>query len=531
MTFAAPIWLLGLLPWTAVTLYLLWGRRRRIDVPFLDLWPARDEGVRVRRRATPPTVALLLAMLAMLLAILAACRPMLRISTPVPISVIVDRGWSMSAGRKHDYREAMSALGSQPLNVWTVPSAANEPTGRVASQLTTDSSPEIFRPTALATRDALRAAVRARLSQDTGPVIVFSDQKNDIDDERIVQVVPPAASAHSQIILLSARESPVAQVMVRIRGNGKGELRVRSGEAVVEREIMLPDQAEHDMFVNLPKFGQTIKAELTIDGITSPGGVAWLVRESSWPRIESRIALPAAFQRMVEVYRRQRPAGDGSSRLIIVNSVNDLPGGEPGVVLPATESRSRADAGLLKVADHPIAKDINWANVKGPSVASSGAVGWMPVVSKDAEVWVAVRQQPTRAVWVGFDSSDWTRSSDFVVFWANVFNWAGAGGEQFASHGVGSLEGEWSPVELAPSAAPPEPLLWPGLYRRSDGVVRAVHPPNVKTSLDSSRPDWRERLAAAERATNGQHAAGPLVALMSLLCVGGSGILWKRKSG
>ena len=38
MTWAAPLWLLGLLPWSAVVLYLLWGRRRRTDVPFLDLW-------------------------------------------------------------------------------------------------------------------------------------------------------------------------------------------------------------------------------------------------------------------------------------------------------------------------------------------------------------------------------------------------------------------------------------------------------------------------------------------------------------
>src|SRR5215207_6661400 len=122
MTFAAPLWLLGLFPLAAVVAYLLWGRRRRVDVPFLALWPARDEGaVRVRRRATPPPIALALALLAMLLAILAAGRPAVHVpGARDPLTVIVDRGWSMSAagvlpGRHPIFEQLGATLGpAQP---------------------------------------------------------------------------------------------------------------------------------------------------------------------------------------------------------------------------------------------------------------------------------------------------------------------------------------------------------------------------------------------------------------------------------
>src|SRR5687768_14153205 len=98
MTFAGPLWLLGLLPWSAVALYLLWGRRRREPVPFLDLWLGPAAGPQVRRRLVAPPVAVALALLAMLLALVGAARPRLNSgSTDVALTILVDRGASMSA--------------------------------------------------------------------------------------------------------------------------------------------------------------------------------------------------------------------------------------------------------------------------------------------------------------------------------------------------------------------------------------------------------------------------------------------------
>src|SRR5918992_2457512 len=100
MSFAYPIWLVGLLPWAAVTLYLLGGRRKRINAPFLDLWQIPVQGRRPRRRLAAPPVALAMAILAMLLGILAAGDPGVAVATAAAApgtTVIVDRGITMSA--------------------------------------------------------------------------------------------------------------------------------------------------------------------------------------------------------------------------------------------------------------------------------------------------------------------------------------------------------------------------------------------------------------------------------------------------
>jgi hypothetical protein len=146
-------------------------------------------------------------------------------------------------------------------------------------------------------------------------------------------------------------------------------------------------------------------------------------------------------------------------------------------------------------------------------------------------VWVAVREEPIRAVWVGFDpGGEWARSSDYVVFWADVLSWAGAGGERFAAHPVGSLDGEWTAVELAPCVAPPEPKLWPGLYRRADGTLRALRAPDV-TDAATGGDDWRERLARTDDGKGGRVDLSGVIALIALICLLGAAATWKRHSG
>src|SRR5207249_3415211 len=78
MTFVAPIWLLGLVPWAAVTLWLLWGRRKKEPVPFLPLWQGAEGKMRVQQSMQTPPIALAAAILAMLMALLAAARPTAR---------------------------------------------------------------------------------------------------------------------------------------------------------------------------------------------------------------------------------------------------------------------------------------------------------------------------------------------------------------------------------------------------------------------------------------------------------------------
>ena len=548
MSWAAPLWLFGLLPWSALVLYLLWGRRRRTDVPFLDLWQGGAEGVRVRRRVSPPPVALALALLSILLAILAAGRP--AVGGPWAggtLSVIVDRGYTMSAGGENGTRTAdvvllaRDAVGSgatfQRMERWVVPGQDGRRTD--ASDLTNDPA---LTPTALDTRDAVRVAARAALARNPGPVVVLSDHDPGLRNERVIRIPPARPSQTARIVAVAPRETPAVQVMVRARGGpgiAKGTVTVSSGGTSAERRDveLLPDR-DTDVFVDLPALGDFVKAELLVDGGDDQPGddTAWVVREASWPRLEARAPLPPHVQRMVEVYARSRPPTDASKRVILVRDAAALPAGEPGVVLAEprgpTGGTTRTPPEPV-VRNHPVTRGVTWTDVVAPASASADPpAGWEPLVTSGGKVWVALTEKPIRAVWIGFETSEWARSPELVVFWANVFNWVGAGGERFASYRVGTaLEGDWQAVELAGAVARPEPGLWPGLYRRaSDGALRALHAPDVPVPPGGGPADWRERLDRVRESSGGRLELGPPVSLLALVCVALAALAWRRRN-
>src|SRR2546423_4897256 len=105
MTFAAPIWLALLLPWAILTLWLLRARGKPQRVPFIDLWRGSIAAPKTSRLFHPPPLALLAALSALLLAILAAAQPALKLPLPLDdrtATVIIDRGVTMSAIARRD---------------------------------------------------------------------------------------------------------------------------------------------------------------------------------------------------------------------------------------------------------------------------------------------------------------------------------------------------------------------------------------------------------------------------------------------
>src|SRR5262245_24108061 len=100
MSFASPFWLLAVLPWAGFAIWLLWGRRRRVDVPFIELWKGSVTAKRGRRALELPPLALAAALIALLLAVVGAARPVARIGpflSTLPITIILDHGLTMSA--------------------------------------------------------------------------------------------------------------------------------------------------------------------------------------------------------------------------------------------------------------------------------------------------------------------------------------------------------------------------------------------------------------------------------------------------
>src|SRR5947209_20519577 len=99
MAFLSPVWLLTLVPWALLAAWLLRGRRRRVKVPFLHLWRGPLPLEIPKRGWRTPPIWLALVLLALLAALLAAARPVVRPHrmAGAPLTIMVDRGMSMSA--------------------------------------------------------------------------------------------------------------------------------------------------------------------------------------------------------------------------------------------------------------------------------------------------------------------------------------------------------------------------------------------------------------------------------------------------
>ncbi|MDB5289061.1 MAG: uncharacterized protein JWL69_302, partial [Phycisphaerales bacterium] len=428
MLFSAPIWLLGLVPWGAVSLWLLWGRRRKTPVPFLELWRGPALQRPAKSAFQPPAVSLALAMLAMFIAILAASGPsvaMLGSSAREPVTIIVDRGMSMSASsggvpRFQGLAQARAKDISVTLGAMTSVDLIDLPGGDVRRSNAGNWAGAVERlaPTAIDTQDSLRQAVRDRLASTTSPVIVLSDRPLGIDDPRLVQIAPETKVENVGIAALSANQTPSPQVMVRVRndsGRAAAQVKVSSDGQSVERTVDLPPGGgERDYFFDLPRLGEVVEAALVAGDDQPADDRAWLVREGSFPRIELRSPVSAELRRMIDVYSRSRPPTDSSRRVAIVNSGADLPSDAPAVIVALTGAE-RAK-GSLSTADHPITRDVDWSALpKDLAVAGESPSGWTAVVSVDGRIIAAARSQPARQVWVGFDPGAWAATPDYVV--------------------------------------------------------------------------------------------------------------------
>lgn len=542
MIFASPLWLLALVPIAAVVLYLLWGRRRQEPVPFLDLWLAPVKGPRPKRRFATPPLALALAILAMLLAILGAARPGLWDSnSSAPLTIVVDRGATMSArdrfnSTSHALDQALAVLGeSTPVSLYIVPGGGQPSdlhnwTDRVAQRS----------PTAVDTTAALRAIIADRLAQTTTPIIVITDRDLGVDNDRLVRAAPQASVRNAGITLVAARETPRPQVMVRVRNDSDAaqtELRVSSAGRDVTRTIDLPPcgAEPRDYSIDLERFGDVIEMKLTSPDDFPADNAAWLVREGSPPLLELRAPLPAELRLMIDVYTASRPPATDAAPVAIVRDPSALPPNSPGVVL--AEARDTSPASDVQVRPHPITRDTRWSFREPVRLAPPPpGPGWATLVSVAGRVAVGVREMPARQVWVGIDSEEWPRTPDYVVFWANVFDGFGRGETRFVAQSAATLGKNWRVVEMAgagdtstgPSSADAAGL-WPGLYERiEDGALRAVNAGDVRFPSPPAA-DWRPRLR--ERIIHhARSAARPLSPAVFLAAVASAAVAvaaWK----
>jgi hypothetical protein len=538
MTFASPLWLLALFPWLGVSLYLIWGRRKRRDVPFLELWRGPAAVEHAKWKVSAPPIALAMMLLAMLAAVLGAARPGTwwgPENSQTTITVVVDRGLTMSARGGKDLRfreagrDAADAVAAGfgpgvPIDAWGVPSRgpfdkfSNVPatTGdgnaeRFSSPGAWANSLDRLPPTAIESTESVRQTVRHALAAGPGPVVVVSDAAIGIDDSRLVEVAPQTAVRNAGIALLAVRDSPRPQVMVRVRNDSpltSATLEVNfgdTGDAPVRRTIDLPPTGgERNFFFNARRLGMIVSADLIVADDLEADNKAWLVRESGWPRVELSRP-PGGLSRLVDVYTKLHAPGDGSHIVRVVSQVDELAPGESGVVIGPGPADAASAVRPTHVVPHPITDAVrDWPSLELPADSSKPPGDLTPLLSAGDQTLVAVHEGPgaARQVWVGLDSAGWSDRPEYVAFWAAAFDWAGSSQrERYASHSLDAFDPSWKPAQTDEPGH--DPGTWPGLYQRGDGVVHAFNTsmPWV-VALARPDPEWRQKL-------NGLRSTGP----------------------
>lgn len=522
MFFAAPIWLFGLIPWGAVAVVLLMSRRRRTDVPFLELWTLNAPQESIRRSFSTPPIGVILMLLGILLGLLAAAGPSIRAGGIARVTVVVDAGASMSRGSAVDrqtprYVEAAerlrvllasTAVDGLSVDVVVVSGPERSPaeSRRVAAGDLTDTL-KAQPPSALDVGADVRRVVRQRLADPAARVALLSDNLPALEPDqlqRVLQVSPEARAADNAAIThLAVRRTPQPQAMVRLSRTGGASpgtapaplaVRLTSAGRTTSTPVALAVGQSLDVFVDLPAAGDLLTSEL----VRSPNDAGanestWtdgfggddradVIAEAAWPVIEPNLSV-IELQRLVDLYAKARPPGDRSVRLRLVASAAEL-GSSAGLVMPAAVGMS-TPVRVQRIADHPAVSPTALANLSVPASAARTLPpgDWKVILQDDAGPLLAVldRQDPmasnaVRQAWTAIDPRGWAQQASYVVFWSMLFDWLGAAeaGERFTSHPIQTLTDDWRPVELAPGARGAR--WWPGVYERADGARRAFGP-------------------------------------------------------
>jgi hypothetical protein len=478
-----------------------------------------------------------MALLAMLLAIVSSAGPIVRTRgarEAGTITLILDRGITMSADHRRQQvldqaAEALRLLGPGPLDFVPVPDGRVHRTDRRAWLATAEKLPG----TRLDTHDAVALAIRQAIDRGDGPVLVLTDHSIN-STQRTIQIAPSTALANVGIVHLAARAAPRAQVMVTLRNQSdlsRASLQIISGDKTITRAIDLPAGGQvQDYFFDLPAMGETVTAQLQVRDDLPADNVAYLARRSAWPVIEIRTSVPPEVRRVIEAYSRARPSSEGAAHVSVVSSIDQVRSDEPAVVVAEVSGPTLPQISP-SVISHPVTRDVDWASLSNVMLAPHPPAGWNEILKLDNRAAVAVRPQPARQVWIGFQSQDFARSSDFPVFWTNVVDWVGqaasAAGESYgAATSSMPLPVEWQRIgQSNTEPRDPDSAPQPGLYRRSDGALRAVNLPPV--SIDPLAPqDWRAGLAALNLHGHNELKLAPWLLIAALLCLLGSSLLW-----
>jgi hypothetical protein len=286
--------------------------------------------------------------------------------------------------------------------------------------------------------------------------------------------IPPEPS-DVKIDCLAVRAGPATQAMVRLLNQSDlstAKLTIRAdGKNLRTDQVTLPARGEtRNYFLNVPAGASAVEAEVECEGAARIDHRARAIRRADWPIVEAATPLPAELRRMIEVYGRHRPPGEGSKRIAVLRASAVAPAEQPAAVVVDDSAATTALSNLepLAVVDSPLTKSVDWGKILGGARVSSPPPGdWQAIVVAAGVTVVAVRQQPVKQVWVGFQSDEFSHYADFVVFWSNVFDWLGDGGPSYES---ARSPGPAATKPLAEAKTSGRPLAAP-LFLAASGLI------------------------------------------------------------
>ncbi|HMB94415.1 MAG TPA: hypothetical protein VKK61_00080 [Tepidisphaeraceae bacterium] len=254
---------------------------------------------------------------------------------------------------------------------------------------------------------------------------ILASGRPNLNFTRVTRRQPTTMNVVTQnvwIVSVSARSSPSPEIMIRVHNDSDlDHAQIKIGSTF--KNIELPKRGnEKNYFIEVDQ----LAAKTNVDLLDKH---AELIKSKSWPAVHADSQLSDDVQRMIQTYSKLRPPDDAS---IHVEVTNTEPLSNQAAVIVANDP-SVSLHGELHVADHPIVADVDWTKAIKSAITAKPQANWTPLVSVGDQVLVAIRESPARQVWIGFDSPNFARRGDFVVFWSNVLNWTGHGGEEFVA--------------------------------------------------------------------------------------------------
>src|SRR5215217_7908247 len=153
---------------------------------------------------------------------------------------------------------------------------------------------------------------------------------------RAILFAPPSPQ-NIGIVRVGITTSPRPQLMVRLRNQSSAssaDVTTTTSDQTLAQSVKLPPRgAEQNYFIDLPAVADVIEVKLNAADDFAADNTAWLVRQRSWPKVETRSTLSPEVGRMLEVYQKHRPASDSSRRVVVVDNLFSLPTNGPAVAV------------------------------------------------------------------------------------------------------------------------------------------------------------------------------------------------------